>query len=362
MNITTRAKTQETGSKRIDNMLISTELLPMVKNMGYEPFHQGIQSNHRGMYVDLQQAIFAPAPYRTQRHLNARHGTQVQKYRAKLLKILKATYIIQRIKDIQKKHNMGQWTKHQHNLLQQIDHIINRAMLKAEKKSKPATTAPWSLKIKEAYKAVEATNYALKTLCPRRHKSTIRYPPQKLTEQEYNTYRTLWKQRKKTLGELQQVRRDAYEHCKTFLEEQADIEELKRNTTRAQILLNIRHVEELCRNFAFIRYTLKPHQSTNYTQISYPTTRGWEDTITPQEMKQKVLDQKVKHFHQASHTPVARQGDIFKFPNMIHPNELNTSTVPDTGKGLRKYFLRDPNTPKIHTTITQEEFMTGIKQ
>lgn len=79
-------------------------------------------------------------------------------------------------------------------------------------------------------------------------------------------------------------------------------------------------------------------------------------------MEQKVLAQKVKHFHQVSHTPVARQGNIFKFTNMIHPNKLNASTVPDAGKGLRKYFLRDPNTPEIHITITREEFMTGIKK
>lgn len=100
---------QETGTKRIDNMLISTDLLHLVKNVGYEPFHQGIQSDHRGMYVDLHQNIFAPAPYCTQRILNAKHGTQVQKYREKLLKYIKEAHIIQRIKELQIKHKTRQW-------------------------------------------------------------------------------------------------------------------------------------------------------------------------------------------------------------------------------------------------------------
>ena len=78
-------------------------------------------------------------------------------------------------------------------------------------------------------------------------------------------------------------------------------------------------------------------------------------------MEQTILEQKTKHFHQALHTPVAQQGNIFKVPHIIHPRDINKSTVPDTSEGLRKFFLWDPNTPEIQTDITREEFTMGIK-
>ena len=41
------------GTKKIDFILVTPELLPLVKNSGMLPFYEGIHTDHRGMFVDL---------------------------------------------------------------------------------------------------------------------------------------------------------------------------------------------------------------------------------------------------------------------------------------------------------------------
>jgi hypothetical protein len=44
---------QMRGSKRIDFTLISRQLSPTVKELGYEPFHYTTSSDHHGMFIDF---------------------------------------------------------------------------------------------------------------------------------------------------------------------------------------------------------------------------------------------------------------------------------------------------------------------
>lgn len=74
------------------------------------------------------------------------------------------------------------------------------------------------------------------------------------------------------------------------------------------------------------------------------------------------MNQTIKHFSQATSTPLPLEGSIVHFPRTIHPWGLMKTPVPDTTNGLKKYFLRELNTPEISTAITPEDFQPGINK
>jgi hypothetical protein len=49
--------THTRGSKRIDYIFTSQNLLPYVKKMGYLSFYEANDSDHRGLFIDLNQNI-----------------------------------------------------------------------------------------------------------------------------------------------------------------------------------------------------------------------------------------------------------------------------------------------------------------
>ena len=231
---------------------------------------------------------------------------------------------------------------------------MTKAMLGAENTSSPSNTAPWSPKLKEAYTEVRRINRAIRSLIPAR--VTHLQSRYKSGKQELES---LCKERHQAIRALQQIRMDAYNHRQTYLEEAADIQELKGNTDRVQILRNIRTVEELRRTYGHIRYATKEaNQINGLTRVSYPTKTGWKTTTDTTDLENRVLSQLTTHFGQASNTPLAENGDIYK---ILDGSDINTHGLPDTERGLKKWF-NNTQTPQIATLITDQEFRQGIKR
>ena len=47
------------GKKRLDYILISASLVPAVTAIGYEPFHEYLPTDHRGVFIDFEtKALF----------------------------------------------------------------------------------------------------------------------------------------------------------------------------------------------------------------------------------------------------------------------------------------------------------------
>ena len=58
-NETLTKATYARGTKKIDYMLITPELLPLVKRCGMLPFYTGIHTDHRGLFIDIDaKALF----------------------------------------------------------------------------------------------------------------------------------------------------------------------------------------------------------------------------------------------------------------------------------------------------------------
>ena len=93
------------------------------------------------MYIDLSTNLLKHVNIAPPRKLNASHGTQVAKYRAKLATILTKTGIQQTISTLTHRHQLNRWNKQQTKRLEHIDREITTAMLQAEITSRPAHTA-----------------------------------------------------------------------------------------------------------------------------------------------------------------------------------------------------------------------------
>lgn len=169
----------------------------------------------------------------------------------------------------------------------------------------------------------------------------------------------LWKEQSHAIRALQGIRHDAYTHRQTYLEEAADIQELKGDTDRVNILRNIGTVEELRPTYGHIGYATKDASQVNgLTRVSYPTKTGWKITTDPKELESKVFTQLTTHFGQASSTPLAEHGDIY---TILEGSTMKTDDLPDTERGLKKWFTT-ANKQRIATLITDQEFSQGIKR
>ena len=232
---------------------------------------------------------------------------------------------------------------------------MTQAMLAAEKTSRPAHTAPWSPKIKAAYQEVNRINRTLK------QQSQISVNQLKSGQTHGSRLlRDLWKQRIKAIRRLQLIRHEAFHHRQTYLEEAADVQELKGNGDRARILQNIRNVEELRRTYGHIRYATKnANQINGLTRVSYPTTTGWKTTTNPTDLEAAVLNQLTQHFGQASNTPLAEHGEVYKIAEGGRP--LPTAGLPDTEKSLKKWFTHT-STQSVDAILTEHEFRKGIQR
>ena len=196
---------QASRSQRIDYALVSAPLLPMVHHIGYEPINGSTQSDHRGMYIDLSTNVLKHVAIAPPRKLNASHGTQVAKYRAKLATILTEKGIQQTIHTLTQRHKLNRWNKPQTKRLEHIDREITAAMLQAEITSRPAHTAPWLPAIQEAYEAVQAINQELRRLVPNARHNT--HP----TPDNHSVLRNIWTRRLAAIKELRHTRKRAYE-------------------------------------------------------------------------------------------------------------------------------------------------------
>lgn len=160
---------------------------------------------------------------------------------------------------------------------------------------------------------------------------------------------------------LHNLREHAPKHREEYLEDMADIYELKGQVNRVAIVWSIVWVEELRRTYGHIRYSINKVDMGDITQIQYPTHQGWKITTDTRDLEERISTQQGQHFAQANSTPVAK---YFKNKSQVQHQRFDlfqASEVPDTTMGLKAWFDRtDPK--EISYKIMPSEFQSGIKK
>ena len=352
--------THQMGTLRIDHFLVSAPLLPHIKSVGYEAINAGIPSDHRGMFLDIRKQAISNTSQAPRRKLRADHRTKVIRYRKKLYNYWNTHHILRRTMQLEKRSTEHTWTRHCTQQLQSLDVDITRGMLQSEDTSRPNHTAPWCPNTAVLSRRLTEVHKKLREISPRNNQGGPRYPPSGATQA--NILQKLMTSQKRTIKDIPKARANGYANRRTYLDEKADIEEIKGNSTQQQILRNIQNVEELRHTYGHIRFVVNENPKTQLTKVQFPTTTGWKETTTTQELEDVVLQHQLQHFSQPNNTPLVQEGSIYDFPKRSHPNALSSSLVPDTSQGLKKYFLRGTKTPEISTELDQQTFSHGIQK
>ena len=352
--------THQMGTLRIDQFLVSAPLIPHIMAVGYEAINAGIPSDHRGMFLDIRKRAITNTTQAPQRKLRADNRTKVIRYRKQLYAYWSTHHILRRTSQLEKRSNENTWSRNCTQQLQSLDVDITRGMLQSEHTSRPNHTAPWCPHTEVLSNRLKVIHLNIREIAPRKNQTGPRYPIRDASHT--NLLKQLMTQRKGAIKDIRTARATGYANRRTYLDEKADIEELKGNATRQQIIKNIKNVEELRHTYGHIRFVMNDKPNTHLTKVQYPTTTGWKETTTTQELEDVVLRHQLHHFGQPNSTPLVKEGTIYDFPSRQHPNALTTSGVPDTSQGLKKYFLRSINTPEISTELDIQTFSHGIRK
>ena len=127
----THFNTHQAGSQRIDYVLGTSKICCKTNAIGYESTKGNYDTDHRGIFLDIEYDILSNYSPPFRRKLHAKNATQVYKYRRKLHKILKAKDVYKRTEAAFNKIKKGINSRTLHKQLEQINKDITRAMIKS---------------------------------------------------------------------------------------------------------------------------------------------------------------------------------------------------------------------------------------
>ena len=228
-----------------------------------------------------------------------------------------------------------------------LDKEVTQAMIQAEKQVIPAHTAPWSPQIHTAYLKVQQQTHKIKQL----ERSGKTKEVQQMERRNHTAIKELQTLRKCKGSLKNQV---------DYLEDKADIYELKGQGNRVAIIRSIIAVEELREKYRHIRYAIREHTTLDLTQVQYPTQTGWKTTKNPTAMEESIFRQYSKHFTQANTTPVAREFHMGTHAENDLYENFENNQLPDMANGLKSFFACTIK-EEISTRISMEDVKQGIK-
>ena len=166
-SITHEVATYSRGSKRIDYIFCSSNLIPAIRSCGIEPFNKHILSDHRSLFVDWKEdTLFgSQAPLVTAKQFRRLQSTNLEAKGEYLLRL--CTYfdkhnVFKRLSDLEECETTD-WRK-----AERLDKDITRGMIQSEKHCRHRGRDPWSLKLKKARLKVEILKLEMSMLKTRR--------------------------------------------------------------------------------------------------------------------------------------------------------------------------------------------------
>jgi hypothetical protein len=287
--------TQERGSKRIDYMFGSRNILQYITNVGYPPFNEAFDSDHRAIFADISHTIMPIPTIEKRIRLVGTNSTNIEgdRYVRHLYNSLIKDNVFERVRilfeqSIQENPDidliMGE--------LNELDELITIIMLKSE-----ASTCSlkdrvyWSPEIHRSNLIVQYWNIFNKSMrqkinCIKRLDTTghncIKDNNDNVhtaLKQSINNHDKLVKNHKQLRLNHLQTKVD-YNHGRGQATEKLSVEKLLRRERKRQ-------------DHAFIRHTIKSNKSTGIHSIEIPVPGDevrWETITDPEQIEKELLN------------------------------------------------------------------------
>ena len=307
------------GTQCIDYALATPGILPAVRKTGYAPIHEGLMSDHRGFFIDLDKAkLFggelSQMPTHQQRTFEASSPPAVTKY----LDI--ATDLLRRRRVIERAIELSHQTHPNHEKAEAIDRDMTALLLAAAKRIKKYRSPPWVEELHHARRRVRIWKVHL-----RAHRQQTKVPQS--IEELYNSM-TKDETTPTTATESQTLLRKAQQDVRTIVKDAVhrQWEELQRraqeyasatnadNRSLAQAMRNIRKKEEIQEMFSRLRGIRGKSKAEGITTVKVPrdneedpkTCKDWIEVDTPEEVEEAIRERNKTHFGQAEGTPFTK--------------------------------------------------------
>ena len=365
------------GSKKIDHIMVSTDVLPFCQSAGIETLGTGIVSDHRPMFLDVQlnkylrgNAAHLEPP--KNRLIHSRDPKVVISYVQLVLEYLESHQVPQRLR---KAEHMDNTDPQLPPLLEQLDRDITRARLHAANKAGKAHEHHWSPILKKAKYLIIYWKLRLSAL-KNPHQSyasalaTYRIKSGVTDELDHHpTESQLRKSIQTSAKAYQKAKADAAQLRKEYLTTIAEAYAKANNTTVEAELKKLKHVEASIQQHKRIKQAYLPHPigSISYVIKGHEDVPDqWEIIHDPQEVEKLLLDRNHNHFGQAEGTPPTNpelqellDHGYSDYSDQILEGTADLENVPCPQLKRLFQYLSTNNLPPISCKVTAEDLIDG---
>jgi len=363
-NLDTDIPTHIRGTKRIDFILATANILPYIIHGGILPYHFLLSTDHRSLYIDIELKKFlrCQPPTTTlyiQRLLKSNNPRGIQQYGKFLTKWLDKSTIEQELQQAQDNaYRTNSTTTVSSERIQLLETQFTLARLKAEKTLQRTSRHPWSPRLRQAQMLVTYYKQWVSQYKTQRNLQTNRQrlqleniPDPKNLTQAQHYLRQAQKTLKETINHAQQLR-------ELHLEDRAQAAQNLNNVTKTQAINQIRKVEALKNMYRRIRRLTTNGDAKRFTHLIV-TTQDHDNMIQePEEIFQHLIHRNTKHFSQANGTPFT----ITPWQHITTMSQLNQADIPqplsEAQGHLIQTLLHQPQLPPTNSTITKDDLIS----
>ena len=325
----TNTATYSRGTKRIDFILISENIAPAVTRCGLLPFYEGIHSDHRGSFIDLDARILfqdrTPQLYeQPRRQLHSKKPSAVMHYKTELWKQLTAHNIINRSTTIAQRAIQDAKTSSFAQELNNIANIIQQAMLSAEASCPKSPNTPYSTKMANLNKIIRYWKTKKSEIKTKRDATPQLQQIQQELPKSYQaklvqTF-SIQTHIRKAVSEYNKEIPNAKEHRQEQIYDWAEAAAKRGDKTVAQHIRSMAQAEDSKETFRILKNIIKPQDRSGLKKLDVPATSedgqplvdALGNTILntigdPTKVEQLLIDRNKQHFGQAQGTPFTTQ-------------------------------------------------------
>ena len=320
-NIATYAR----GSKRIDFILTSKTLLPKTTASGFLAFYDGIETGHRGSFVDFDADMLfqgkTPSPYtQAPQHLTSKKNKTVRQYKADLWKRILNHNIKERSDKIKAQASNTPLPANFEQELNSIANTIQTAMLQTEAACAKSPGAEYSKQLADLnsivkyWKTVKSGIKTGKKMLDQLQSIRMKINLQSRSKliQQYNTEKHI----RMAIKEYNKAIPNAKEMRNEHLLEAATAAAKRGKKSEAQHYKSMAYAKNSRETYQILRNIVKPEDRSSIRQIDIPqrnetgkimkTKENTDKLITilhPKEVENTIIQRNITHFGQADGTP-----------------------------------------------------------
>ena len=312
--IANEVPTYARGTKRLDYVFCTSNVLSSVTSCGIEPFNQNILSDHRGLFVDWDEASLfgtatSPMAPKSVRKLQSHRLQAKGNYILSLHEYCIKHNVFDRLHRLESV-DFPSWS-----LANKLDRDITRGMLHAEKQCRQVGKDPWSPSLKKARIKVEI--FKLSLSMHKHHRDYSSQISRLVTSyvdliEVPDTVDSIKASLTQAQKELRSVLKSATSERKKFIQDKQRAATIASNPKEALKWRNLQKSEDIKTMYRKLRFISKNSDQRNgLSRIEVPfdptddpkKCTNWKTVDTPEEITQYLLERNQLHFGQAAGTP-----------------------------------------------------------